>query len=69
MSNARFRRYCFDCRDNTINFTDQKKKFCLNLHYSRVNSYIFVNGIEIYKFKAKDYQINAAPLSFKRLFH
>ena len=27
-----------------------------------VNSYIFVNGVEIYKFKAKYSEINAAPL-------
>ena len=33
----------------------------LSLHYNGVNSYIFVNGVEIYKFKAKDSEINAAP--------
>ena len=27
-----------------------------------VNSYIFVNGVEIYKSKIKDSDINAAPL-------
>ena len=27
-----------------------------------VNSYIFVNGVEIYKFKGKYSEINAAPL-------
>ena len=26
-----------------------------------VNSYVFVNGVEIYKFKAKYSEINAAP--------
>ena len=39
-----------------------KKKFCLGLHYNGVNSYLFVNGIEIYKFKAKDSEIVAGPL-------
>ena len=34
-------------------FTEQQKKFCLSLHYNGVNSYLFVNGVEIYKFKAK----------------
>ena len=27
-----------------------------------MNSYIFINGVEIYKFKAKDSEINAAPI-------
>ena len=30
-----------------------KKRFCLSLHYYGDNSYLFVNGIEIIKFKAK----------------
>ena len=38
----------------SINFTVTKKKFCLSLHYNGANSYLFDNGIEIYKFKAKD---------------
>ena len=33
------------------------------MHCPGVNSYLFVNGVEIYKFKAKDSEINAAPLS------
>ena len=37
----------------SINFTLTKKKFCLSLHYNGVNSYLFVNGIESYKLKAK----------------
>ena len=45
-----------------INFTEQKKKICLNLHYNGVNSYTFVNVAETHKFKAKDSEINAAPL-------
>ena len=32
------------------------------MHYNRANSYIFVNGTEIYKFKAKDSEIVAASL-------
>ena len=46
----------------SINFTMTKKKFCLCLHYNRANSYLFVNGTEIYKFKAKDSKIAASPL-------
>ena len=45
-----------------INFTVTTKKFCLSLHYNGANSYLFVNGTEIYKFKAKDSEIIATPL-------
>ena len=38
------------------------KKNCLSLHYNGANSYLFVNGTEIYKFKAKDSEIVASPL-------
>ena len=46
----------------SINFTMTKKKFCLSLHYNGAKSYLFVNGTEIYKFKAKDSEIIATPL-------
>ena len=46
----------------SINFTLTKKKFCLTLHYNGANSYLFVNGTEIYKYKAKDSEKVAAPL-------
>ena len=46
----------------SINFTVTKKTFCLSLHYNGVNSYLFVNGTEIYKFKGKDSEIVAIPL-------
>ena len=45
-----------------INFTVTKKKFCLSLYYNGANSYLFVNGTELYKFKAKDSEIVATPL-------
>ena len=38
-----------------------RKKACLSLHYNGVNSYLFVNGTDIYKFKAKDSEIVANP--------
>ena len=38
----------------SINFTVTKKKFCSSLHYNGANSYLFVNGTEIIKFKAKN---------------
>ena len=46
----------------SINFTLTKKKFCLSLHYNGANSYLFVNGKEIYKFKAKDSEILVGPV-------
>ena len=46
----------------SINFTVTKKKFCLSLHYNGANSYLFVNGTNIYKFKAKDSETVASPL-------
>ena len=45
-----------------ISFTENNKKFCLSLHYNGADSYLFVNGTEIYKFKAKDSEIVATPL-------
>ena len=46
----------------SINFTVTKKKFCLSLRYSGANSYLFVNGTEIYRFNAKDSEIVTTPL-------
>ena len=39
------------------NFTEFGVKFVLSLHYNGVNSYLFVNGRQELKFKAKDDQI------------
>ena len=47
---------------HSIDFTLTKKKFCLTLNFNGVNSYFFVNGTEIYKFKVKDSEIVASPL-------
>ena len=46
----------------SINFTVTRMKFYLTLHYNGANSYLFVNGTEIHKFKAKDSEIVATPL-------
>ena len=45
----------------SINVTMTKEKYCLSLHYNGANSYLFVNGPDIYKFKAKDSEIVATP--------
>ena len=47
---------------SSINFTVTKKNFCLSLHYNGANSYLFVNGTEIYKFKGKYSEIVAILL-------
>ena len=47
---------------DSINFTVKKMEFCLSLHYNGANGYLFVNGTDIYKFKAKDSEIVASPL-------
>ena len=36
----------------SINFNKVSTKFCLSLYYNGENSYLFLNGTEIYKFNA-----------------
>ena len=36
-----------------INFAENNKIFCLSLHYNGANSCLLVDGIEVYKLKAK----------------
>ena len=45
-----------------INFTVTRRKSCLSLYFNGANTYSFVNGTEIYKFKAKDSLTVASPL-------
>ena len=47
----------------SISFTVTKRKFCLSLHYNGANSYLFVNGTEIIKFKLKDSEIVTRHIS------
>ena len=39
-----------------VNFSATKRRFCLSLHFNGANS-LFVNGVEVIKFKAKDSEI------------
>ena len=48
----------------SIKFTVTKKKFYLSFYYNGANSYLFANGTEIDKFKAKDSEIVAVLLCF-----
>ena len=50
------------------NFTVDNKMFCLSLHCNGDNSYLFVNGKEVTKFKANNSElIKYRMKSFKRL--
>ena len=53
---------------SSINFTEHNKTVCLSLHYNGANSYLFDNGEEIHKFKAKYSEIVATPLCLVNLF-
>ena len=44
------------------NFSAENEIFCLSLHYNGDNSYLFVNGKEVTKFKAKKSEIKANQL-------
>ena len=39
----------------------------MSLHYNGPNSYLFANGAEIIKFKAKDSEIVATPLFIRNI--
>ena len=39
------------------NFTVDNKTFCLGLHYNGDNSYLFVNGKQVIKFKSKNSEL------------
>ena len=49
------------------NFTQSSKKFILSLHYNGNDSYLFLNGIQELKFKAKHYQIISEELCLGNL--
>ena len=50
-----------------VNLTVTQKKFCLSLHYNGANNYLFVNCIEIYRFKSKDSEIVTTPLCLQNI--
>ena len=51
----------------SVSFTDNGDKYCLNLHYNGAKNYLFVNGKEIIKFKAKDSEIVVTPLCLGKI--
>ena len=56
----------------SINFTKKNTKFCLSLHYNGTNSYLYVIGTKIIKFKAKGSEIRAyssCQKTFRKICH
>ena len=49
-----------------INFSKANTKFCLGSHNNANNSYLFVNGREIFKFKADNKNVNFPTQFFLR---
>ena len=52
---------------HSISITKNNTKFCLSLILSRTNSYLFVNGTEIIKFKVKGSEIAAYLLCLRNI--
>ena len=42
-----------DAAEYPVNFTQSGKKIVLSLHYNRSNSFLYVNAVKMYQFKAK----------------
>ena len=51
----------------SINFIEHNKKFCWILHRNTTNSYLFVNGKKIHKFKAKYSETVATPFFLENI--
>ena len=51
------------------NFTVDNKTFCLSLHDNGDNSYLFVNGKEVTKFKAKNSELVKHSMCLGNLLH
>ena len=49
------------------NFTIANRTFCLSLHYKSDDSYLFVNGKEVNKFKAKNQSVLGKKLSLRNI--
>ena len=52
----------------SISFTEHNETFCLSMNYTVANSYLFVNGTETHKFKARESETVANTKHFKRIF-
>ena len=52
----------------SINFSKAHTKYCLSLHFNADNSYMFVNGKGIFKFKAGNKNVNFPSRFFYKLY-
>ena len=50
-----------------INFMQPNEIFVLSLHYSEINSFLFVNATKIYHFKAKNSKIKDYALCLENI--
>ena len=50
--------FCSAEKNFSVDFSKLNTKLCLILHYNTENSYFFVNGKEIFKFKADNKNVN-----------
>ena len=51
-------RFCFSEKRLSLNFRKANTTISLSLHYNGVNSYLFVNKTEIYRYKADNGTVN-----------
>ena len=49
------------------NFTRTGRKLVLSLHHNGRNSFLFVNVVKMYQFKAKDSEIKPYPLYLRNI--
>ena len=52
------RRFCSPEKKFSTNFSKANTKFYLSLHYNADNTYLFVHGKEIFKFKSDNLNVN-----------
>ena len=52
----------------SINFSRSNRKFYLSLHYNANKGFLLVNATKIYKFKAKDSEMEKPSLVFRKYF-
>ena len=46
----------------SINFSEQQNTFFLSLHYNGSSNYLFVNGVKIFRFKVKNFELKSYEL-------
>ena len=54
------RRFCSPEKKFSINFSKVNTNFCLSLQYNADNSYFFVNGKKVFKFKADNKNVHCS---------